>query len=70
MVMISISNTNFVLVLKITTNDIQCIMYVMCNGKQKNDQSQHVLNTVKPAHGVTSIKQSPVFKHHIFLVLS
>jgi hypothetical protein len=57
-------NTNFVLMLKINTNDIQCIMYVMCNEKLKNDQSQHVLNTVKPAHGVTFIKQSPVLKHH------
>ena len=27
-------------------------------------------NTVKPAHGVTSIKQSLVFKGHSFLVLS
>jgi hypothetical protein len=26
--------------------------------------------TVKPAHTVTSIKQSPVLKGHIFLVLS
>jgi hypothetical protein len=28
------------------------------------------LNTVKPAHVVTSIKQSPVLKGHPFLVLS
>ena len=27
-------------------------------------------NTVKPAHEVTSIKQSPVLKGHLFLVLS
>jgi hypothetical protein len=26
--------------------------------------------TVKPAHAVTSVKQSPVLKGHIFLVLS
>jgi len=26
--------------------------------------------TVKPAHAVTSIKQSPVLKGHLFLVLS
>ena len=26
--------------------------------------------TVKPAHAVTSIKQSPVLKSHLFLVLS
>jgi len=34
----------------------------------------HVSNsqayTVKPAHVVTSIKQSPVLKGHLFLVLS
>jgi hypothetical protein len=29
-----------------------------------------VMNTLKPAHAVTSIKQSPVLKGHIFLVLS
>ena len=28
------------------------------------------INTVKPAHAVTSIKQSPVLKGHLFLVLS
>jgi hypothetical protein len=28
------------------------------------------LYTVKPAHAVTSIKQSPVLKGHHFLVLS
>jgi len=28
------------------------------------------INTVKPAHVVTSIKQSPVLKDHTFLVLS
>jgi hypothetical protein len=28
------------------------------------------VNTVKPAHVVTSIKQSPVLKGHIFLILS
>ena len=28
------------------------------------------MNTVKPAHVVTSIKQSPVLKRHIFLILS
>jgi len=27
-------------------------------------------DTVKPAHVVTSIKQAPVLKGHIFLVLS
>ena len=27
-------------------------------------------NTVKPAHAVTSIKQSPVLKGHIFVILS
>ena len=27
-------------------------------------------NTVKPAHEVTSIKQSPVLKGHLFLVKS
>ena len=30
----------------------------------------YVLNTVKAAYEVTSIKQSPVLKGHIFLVLS
>jgi superfamily I DNA and/or RNA helicase len=29
-----------------------------------------LVNKVKPAHAVTSIKQSPVLKGHIFLVLS
>ena len=29
-----------------------------------------IKDTVKPAHAVTSIKQSPVLKGHIFLVLS
>jgi len=28
------------------------------------------ISTVKPAHAVTSIKQSPVLKGHIFIVLS
>jgi len=28
------------------------------------------MNTVKPVHVVTSIKQSPFFKEHTFLVLS
>jgi len=28
------------------------------------------IDTVEPAHAVTSIKQSPVLKGHIFLVLS
>jgi hypothetical protein len=34
------------------------------------DQFISVKYTVKPAHTVTSIKQSPVLKGHIFLVLS
>ena len=29
-----------------------------------------ILYTIKPAHAVTSIKQPPVLKGHIFLVLS
>ena len=28
------------------------------------------INTVKPAHTITSIKQSPVLKGYLFLVLS
>ena len=28
------------------------------------------MHTVKPAHAITSIKQSPVLKGHIFFVLS
>jgi hypothetical protein len=28
------------------------------------------INTVKPAHVTTSIKQSPVLKGHFFIVLS
>ena len=37
-----------------------------------NVQLEHIQNvhTVKPAHAVTSIKQSPLIKAHIFLVLS
>jgi hypothetical protein len=31
---------------------------------------QYITNTVKPAHVVTSIKQSPVLKGHICLVRS
>jgi len=30
----------------------------------------HLQATVKPAHAVTSIKQSPVLKGHLFFVLS
>ena len=30
----------------------------------------YILNTVKPANGGTSIKQSPVLKGHLFVVLS
>jgi len=30
----------------------------------------HILNTVKPNHKVTSIKQSPVLRGHLFLVMS
>ena len=29
-----------------------------------------ILDTVNPAYAVTSIKQSPVLKGHLFLVLS
>ena len=32
--------------------------------------SMQFLHTVKPAYAVTSIKQSPVLKRHIFLFLS
>ena len=32
--------------------------------------SENKLNTVKPAHVGTSIKQPPLLKDHIFLVLS
>ena len=31
---------------------------------------QHLRNTIKPAHTVTSIKQSPVLKGHLCLGLS
>jgi len=34
-----------------------------------NRVGNSVVNTVKPAHVVTSIKQSPVLKGHLFLVL-
>jgi hypothetical protein len=30
----------------------------------------YVLYTVKPAHAVTSIKQLPVLRGHIFIILS
>jgi hypothetical protein len=44
------------------------ILYIMGH----NVQLEHIQNvhTVKPAHAVTSIKQSPLIKAHIFLVLS
>jgi hypothetical protein len=32
--------------------------------------TRHISSTVKPAHAVASIKQSPVIKGHLFLVLS
>ena len=35
-----------------------------------NFKADVILYTVKPAHEVTSIKQSPVLKCHLFLVLS
>ena len=34
----------------------------------KNKSCLHT--TVKPVHAITSIKQSPVLKGHLFLVLS
>jgi hypothetical protein len=30
----------------------------------------YIISTVKPAHAVTSIKQSPALRGHLFLVLS
>ena len=53
--LLSIDNT---LNIKMCTPILQ---YVLLNTKKY---------TVKPAHEVTSIKQSPVFKCHLFLVLS
>jgi len=32
--------------------------------------SETKLNTVKPAHVVTSLKQPPLLKDHLFLILS
>jgi hypothetical protein len=40
------------------------------NNSTKNKDILTVKITVKPAHAVTSVKQSPVLKGHIFLVLS
>jgi len=43
---------------------LEChIFHISCHLYKK-------LNTVKPAHAVTSIKQSPASKSHIFLILS
>ena len=34
-----------------------------------NGTMKHVLKTIKPVDAVTSIKQSPVLKGHLFLIL-
>ena len=38
--------------------------------KKKQKQIPHRQNTVKAAHKVTFIKQSPVLKGHLFLIMS
>ena len=45
-------------------------MIRICGGYLAEIQYYQMLSTVKPAHEVTSIKQSPVLKGHLFLVLS
>jgi hypothetical protein len=46
--------------------------YNLMNTIKKNlmSISENKLNTVKPAHVGTSIKQPPLLKDHIFLVLA
>jgi hypothetical protein len=46
-----------------------CIFILILLYPWMNEFNSHKPNTVKPAHAVTSIKQSPVLKGHLFLVL-
>ena len=47
------------------------VFYLSQNNKLDRTQIMvHMQYTVKPAHAVTSIKQSPVLKGHLFVVLS
>jgi hypothetical protein len=48
-----------------TSGRLQCKS--VCHLKLPKFTGDNSVNTVKPAHAVTSIKQSPVLKGHLFL---
>jgi hypothetical protein len=49
----------------------EILLKVALNTKNQKIIDEHDrLSNIKPAHAITSIKQSPVLKGHIFIVLS
>jgi hypothetical protein len=49
---------------------ISIYIYIYSHKPTWHNDTKVVTNTGKPAHVVTSIKQSPVLKVHLFVVLS